>query len=850
MAEYTAETIHHYEDMDYIRQRPNSLIPSRDGVGVIHMVWEYISNSMDELILRPEGGDILVVLLREPSTGRFQIVIKDNGRGIPAGSLKNAFTKLKTSGKIGEDSTYYSSGGQFGQGAKAGAALSVRFRVASKNTNDKDTYNLYLNDGKIISFDKDLSYSQNGVMIILEPDIKQFFYEATDFSISGYLDLISLCRKLNIFNTTINFSLFVVDRLLPDHAWTDSVADLSYIITEYINSPDSRAEYLSSMVADKAEYLFDIWKTKSSVVFSCSYDKYKTGINDKLSFGIRMYITKKANSGNHTQFFVTVNNVVLPDKTGNSASVTAIQLLRELISERIQEPRVKQFEMNEYDFPTLSLALGIMYHGAELSGTTKSSFRDMTFSAQFYQELKQKFLSNPPEFWDGLMQAIVPDIQNRFASYYEIPTKKQDVIKIFMDLNFPRNFSECRAIDNSTSIQKYGHETELFIVEGNSAGNINSTRDNNYQAVYCTRGKPYNAATRINQLADNRARLMKDPVYQDIMKILGVTPNTTDFSNKRFGKIIIATDADADGYHIRSLHLMNLYILNPALITSGMVWIANPPLYSIETSKNKYFYVENKSKLMEAKIEFIYKPVLDIKVIYNTPEGMKEIIPDDQLYYEICYLVEVTLGDRFAILQEQLNIPLLVLEKFAQAIDDLYPVINYQNLVKIFTSQDGSRYVTSTCDPATQSMVISIGHDDYAIGLNDVGRTIVQELMPILKKYRYSDLTFMVRSKYATNELSQFVPMTPMQLYMCIRQLRDIVKVHRYKGLGELETEHCLETIMDPRTRSITKISDPGDIEYNYKLMSSDDSTERKSLITHSGALKLSMALNELKYEE
>lgn len=80
MAEYTAKTIHHYEDMDYIRQRPNSLIPSKDSAGVIHMIWEYISNSMDELILRPDGGDIFIGIFRELSSGRFQIVIRDNGR--------------------------------------------------------------------------------------------------------------------------------------------------------------------------------------------------------------------------------------------------------------------------------------------------------------------------------------------------------------------------------------------------------------------------------------------------------------------------------------------------------------------------------------------------------------------------------------------------------------------------------------------------------------------------------------------------------------------------------------------------------------------------------------------------
>ena len=844
MAEYTAETIHHYEDMDYVRQRPNSLIPSRDSAGVIHMIWEYISNSMDELILQP-SGDILIGLFRELSTGRFQIVIKDNGRGIPSKSLKDAFTKLKTSGKIATDSAYYSSGGQFGQGAKAGAALSTRFRASSKNYMENSTNTLYLNDGKIVSLSKDTDVSNNGVIIIFEPDINQFFYEAKDFSISGYLDLVSLCRQLNIFNTTINFGVYVVDRLLPDRIWTDNTTDVIYTIREYINSPDSKPEYVSEMVADKSEYLFEIWKTRSAIVFNYSYDKLPVDANDKLRFGIRMFFTKKSNNG-FPQFFVTVNNVVIPDRTNNTATVTAVQLLRELISFRIADEKLKKFVNTEYNFSTLSLALGIMYHGAELSGTTKFSFKDAQFGIQFYEELKNELSKQPEDFWNALMIAVMPDVQAKYAAYYEVPTKKSDVIKIFMDLNYPKNFSECKAIDNNYAIANYGNETELFIVEGNSAGNINSTRDNRYQAVYCTRGKPYNAATKLSQLADNKNRLMKEPIYQDIMKILGITPNTTDFSNRRFGKIIIATDADDDGYHIRELHLNNLYIINPMIVNSGMVWIANPPLYSIQITKNKYFYLRDKIALMDAKIQFIYKPVLDIKVVHNTPTGINEIIPNNELYREMCYVVE-TLGDKFSELAEQLSIPILVLEQLAYIIDDLYPVINYDKITEYFTSRDGNRYVSVVCNEATKSMVISIGHEDYAIGLNDVGQTIVNTIMPELKKFRYNDLHFVVRSKYASSELYNFKAMTPMQLYLCMKSLREVVSIHRYKGLGEMETEHCLETIMNPSTRSLTHITGVGNLEFNYSLISKDDSTAKKTLLTHNGALTVSMSINELK---
>lgn len=443
MAEYTAKTIHHYEDMDYIRQRPNSLIPSKDSAGVIHMIWEYISNSMDELILRPDGGDIFIGIFRELSSGRFQIVIRDNGRGIPSDSLEPAYTKLKTSGKIASDSAYYSAGGQFGQGAKAGAALSTKFRASSKSYLESATYTLYLNDGKVVSLTKDTAATPDGVLIIFEPDIDQFFYEAKDFASSGYLDLVSLCKQLNIFNTNINFSIYVIDQLLPDRIWTESTADVNYSLVEFINSPEAKSEYLSSSVSNKAEYLFEIWKTRSAILFGYSCDKMPVSKEDKLRFSIRLFFTKRSNNGN-PQYFVSVNNVVLPDKTGNTATITAMQVLRELISSKLTDEKYKQFVSSEYNFSTLSLAIGVMYQGAELSGTTKFSFKDANFGVQFYEELKNEFLKQSDDFWSKLLSAVMPDIQYRYATYYDVPTKKQDVIKIFMDLNFLRIFLNVR----------------------------------------------------------------------------------------------------------------------------------------------------------------------------------------------------------------------------------------------------------------------------------------------------------------------------------------------------------------------------------------------------------------------
>ena len=148
--EYTNDSIRTFGDMEYIRLRPKNLLPSMDTQGMIHMLWEYISNSMDEIVQRTDGGTILVVLCRNLSTQEFQIVIRDDGRGLPIERLKDSYTKLKTSGKISENNAYNSTAGQFGMGAKAGAALSKHFRAISKHYLSEKVASLQLKDGVVV----------------------------------------------------------------------------------------------------------------------------------------------------------------------------------------------------------------------------------------------------------------------------------------------------------------------------------------------------------------------------------------------------------------------------------------------------------------------------------------------------------------------------------------------------------------------------------------------------------------------------------------------------------------------------------------------------------------------------
>lgn len=821
LQEYTADQIETTTNLQQIRRRPAGFIGTKDIAGQVHMIREIIDNSVDELILRPEGGFIDIVLFRDIPNNKYQMLIADDGRGIPSKALIRATTVLGSSGKTKEDGVYLAAGGQFGYGLKAAAALSSKFRILTTNNTESISSSLYLENGEIIQHDADNYQGKYGVRVLFEPDLS-FFNEGSEFMTSGYLEVINLCKQLNIFNEHIYFRFSVVDRLVVRTFWKANIPSAMAIIDRIIADKSKTTEYDAIHVFDKSAYLFEgLWKCSSNIIFSHVFHKDPQNAQDRLGFDIKLYFSRKA-STNSTQYFITVNNVKLPDTTGNSATVSFMKVLMEKLTPLIPEIH-QEFFKESYRFTTMFLAIGIRYNGAELSGITKTSFKDSNFAKQFEQELYQQFDNLGEEFWNILGTVVRADVAVRYSQFYETPLKKNEGKKTFADLNFPGNYKECKSGDPAV--------TELFIVEGTSAANINETRNNQFQAVYTTRGKPTNGATELKKVRENRDKLLKDPIYQDILRILNIGPNTKDMRVARFGKLIITSDADPDGYHIRSIHLNNLYIINPLIITSGMVWIANPPLYSISISKSKRLFLRDKNALMDARIQYIYQPSFELKI--KSVAGIQDL--SSVVFRECCYLVHY-IGAAMQTAAEQLNIPLLILERLAMSIQYLYPRIQFDKLNDIFRSSDAPGYVRVQIHEAQRFIVVSVGQEDYSIGLDAIGETLVNHLLPLLKKYKFYQLMFLLRTKYKGSMYTEWTPMSWMMVYSVMRELDKMFQIKRYKGLGEMKSEDCFETLMNPSTRALTHITSLGDISMNYSLLGKN-SVERKKLLTDTNLL-------------
>ncbi len=823
---YDSATIVSYEHLDHIRVSPKAYIKSSDSEGIIHTAWEYIANSIDEVGMRPEGGIITLGLFRDSISGRFQLVVKDNGRGIPSDKMVKALTSIGTSGKIAANSAYRASGGQLGMGAKAAAALSSKYRTLSVNYLEDVVGSVSLADGKIIGTEVVPMKANPGVTAVFELDVPQFFADGTDFTRTGYLDLVNLCRQLNVFNTHIVFKFYIYERLLPDEYWTTDAASALGLIDNLLYNSPHETVYDSDAVIDKSDYLFTIWKVNSSILYTEAFHKSPRNDKDKLAFDIKFYLTKKGATAG-AQYFIAVNNVYLIEKANNDVSLTFLNTLRTEISKYQPTPEYKNFVLQNYNFPTLLLAIDVKYNGAKFSGVTKTNFKDHEFATQFAKELKNLVIAtHGDDYWFKLSEILKDDINTQYSRYYDVPLRKSEGRRVFMDLHFHQNYHECKSSDNT--------KCELYIVEGTSAGNIAKTRDSNFQAIYEARGKPFNAATAPGSLADKRKRLMSYEVYQDLSRILNIGAGTTDMNTARFSKIVIATDADPDGYHIAALHLNNLYILNPLIVTSGMVYIARPPLFSMEVDRGKYTFLRDKNALADARIEFIYNKVFSIST--QTSNGVEEL--SGVLLRDTIDVIK-QVGAVYASIADAIHVPLRILERLVIGLDKIYPHVKYDELASLFASSDGDDSVRVRADAIQQILTVSMDKDDYHIPLARIGAMITQYILPLAKKYATTKTQFIVRTRAPGSAYyDKPIVASVAWLYEAMHELDTHlpIKIRRYKGLGEMPTDSCSQTLMNPDTRVITQITDMGDLITCGNLLGSD-STWRKQLLAGSTTL-------------
>ena len=550
---YTENDIQVLEGLEAVRKRPGMYIGTTDIKGLHHLVWEIVDNAIDEA-LAGYCNNIEIVINKDNS-----VTVKDDGRGIPVGihpktgisTVETVYTVLHAGGKFGGGG-YKVSGGLHGVGASVVNALSS-FVTVTVYKDCKIYEAKFTNGGKIaqkLTVIGDCEENRTGTTVTFKPDPSIF-----DTTIYDYETLKVRTRELAFLNRGLKLTL------RDDRDEEDTTGDSFCYeggISEYVR-------FINQGKTPIHDDIIHLEGTEENVFFEVAM-QYNTGYNDNIySFvnninthdggtheeGVRRALTRVINS-------YARKNGILKEKDESLTGDDVKEGLTMIISCKHPNP---QFEGQTK---------------GRLGNSEVRKLADSVFSNGF-----EKFLlENPDEARLIINKAMLACRARNAAKKAREITRKSDL----QTTNFFGKLSDCKSKDPKVS--------EIFIVEGDSAGgSAKKGRDSMTQAILPLRGKILNV---------EKARLDKALGNEEIRTIITAfgtgIGDEFDLSKLRYDKIIIMTDADVDGSHIRVLLLTLFYRFFRPIVEAGHVYAAQPPLYRIMHGKTRKYVLNDEEK--------------------------------------------------------------------------------------------------------------------------------------------------------------------------------------------------------------------------------------------------------------
>jgi DNA gyrase subunit B len=583
-SEYSAKSIQVLEGLEPVRKRPGMYIGGTSLEGLHHLIWEVVNNSIDEA-MAGHARDIIVELLPDNL-----VRVTDDGRGIPVekhpqtkvSTLETVMTKLHAGGKFGGEG-YKISGGLHGVGVSVVNALSIWTRAEVQR--DGKIWMQEYKQGKPLKSVKSVGTSKKtGTTITFQPDPSIFPEIAWSWN-----KIVDYIRQQAYLTKGVNVKIF-------DRREVTSEKDVykeNRIGFCFDGGIASYIKFLNRGKEVKNQRPFYIEKTQNDVYVEISL-QYIEGLKDHLySFANNIYTVE---GGMHVTGFRTAltrvlndyarKNNLLKDKDDNLTSDDVIEGITAVVSVKLKDP---QFEGQT------KAKLG----NNEVRGIVSSVM------AEGFNE----YLGKNPQDAKSIIGKCLISAQARLAAQ----AAKQAVIRkgALEGMTLPGKLADCSSRDASKS--------ELYIVEGDSAGgSAKQGRDRMFQAILPLRGKILNV---------EKARIDKMLTSQEIKNLIiamgtGVGEGM-NVDKIRYHRIIIMTDADVDGSHIRTLLLTFFYRNFEEIINRGYLYIAQPPLYRVQKGKDvQYAYnEEDKNEIID---EFQKKMKENPKNIAKAAKKAKE----------------------------------------------------------------------------------------------------------------------------------------------------------------------------------------------------------------------------------
>ena len=755
---YGAEAIKILEGLEAVRKRPAMYIGSTGPAGLHHLVYEVVDNSVDEAL----GGHcdhIKVVLHADGSCS-----VEDNGRGIPVGkhpvekisAAEVVLTKLHAGGKFDKEAYRYS-GGLHGVGVSVVNALAewLELTVWKEGKEYKQSYKR----GKPGSRLKEVGETTKcGTHIKFMPDGKIF--EITDFSFDV---LSSRLRELAFLNKGLRIDI-ADERIDEDATFFFEGGIASFV--QHINA-------------------------KKNPIFSQIIEFHKDDGTYIVDFA------GQYNDGYSEQMFSFVNNIRTGEGGTHEAGFKAA--LTKACNKSAQRLNIlKGSSLSSDDVREgLVCVLSIKVPEPQFEGQTKTKLGNSEVKgivdSLMYSFLDTFFEENPNIAKKILQKAMMAQQARAAAKKARELTRRKSV---FESAILPGKLADCSDQDPA--------KTEIYIVEGDSAGgSAKQGRDRFTQAVLPLKGKIINAEkARMDRILSNNE-------IKDLITAIGTGIGAELRIDKtRYHKIIIMTDADVDGAHIRILLLTFFFRHMPQLIENGYLYVAQPPLYKVKVGK-KERYLKNESELKTFLFDWAYENA-------NVVIDGKEVLSDDWkklLDQLLAYANELEkFGTHFELSSAHSHELAVCLKnigwekgKFSRR--EMFNMLkDYFKDYEITGLSEENLDDENALEATTKRVLFTFRHGkkvwEVPSRLFDSEETtkFVSAYAPIshLDNAKWS---MTIKSKSAENEgilsLSSSI----------VKAGKSLMTIQRYKGLGEMNPDQLWETTMDPATRTLLQVS-------------------------------------------
>jgi DNA gyrase subunit B len=788
MEMYTAKNITILKGLQPVRERPAMYIGSTGIDGLHHLVYEVVDNSIDEALVG-YCSEIYVTIHLDNS-----VTIEDNGRGIPVDqhpdvkkpAAEVVMTTLHSGAKFDKKS-YAFSGGLHGVGVSVVNALSEYLNMEIRR--DGRVYKQKFKRGKAVTRLEVAGKSKKtGTKITFKPD--EQIFQAVEF------DFETLSRRLREL-AFLNKGLLI------------SIHD------ERVENKNIY-KYKGGLV----QYVEDLNKNKSNVTKIVHFEGEKDEINIEIALQYNDSYVEKLIS--------FVNNIntkeggthVIGFKSGFTRAVNQYALNYNLLK------NFKYAVTGDDIREGLTALLSIKMANPQFEGQTKTRLGNSDIKGiveSFVHERLLQYCEENPPVARKIMEKAMDAARAREAARKakELVRKKNSLEPSVL----PGKLADCQEKDPSVA--------EVFLVEGDSAGgSAKQARDRGFQAILPLKGKILNVEkSRFDKMISNEE-------IKTIITALGTGIGKEDFSidRIRYKKIIVMTDADIDGAHIRTLILTFFYRQMPEIIKNGYLYIAQPPLYKVKEGKEDlYFKYENDineflvnrslksieiatdgdKKISGRKIVNIYKIINRIDNILNQFEKIK---------YDANIVNTLSLENsiNIDILKDQKKLTKLAnnIVSYLNVMEDRYAKIDYElekeednGLMKLtFRSYRDNALFTTVVD---HHLLESNRFKELKGKLDDLKDT--------------GQLPWQVTVGKEQKEIRNYVDFLPI----VFQESKKGLTIQRYKGLGEMNPEQLWETTMDPEKRILLKVMVEDVIEADeiFSVLMGDNVEPRRKFI-------------------